>query len=313
MPRVSESHFVIAYDGPALDAHQMDVADLARSLLALSAAFKDAQRAIAPDTPPVNLHATATAAGSFEVGLALIQSGGIVDGVLDLLTGRTATAVVNAAGLAAIVWEAVRIVKQLAGRAILKARHHDEGTVTITLEDGDTITLSPKALAVVASVEFRKDIAEAFAPLAVDGIEHLEIRDQHAPDPVVTVSSTERSYFDPPPMPDSVDVATTTREAVLQVVGVEFDWRKWRFTEGNGSDFYAEIADQNFRSRIQNQELTLGAADLLRVTLRTRQYRDRKGVLRSDHVILDVLEHIDGGRQLAFDYEYDDAPDTPQP
>jgi len=220
--------------------------------------------------------------------------------------------VVNAAGLAAIVWEAVRIIKQLAGRTILKARHKDEGTVTIILEDGDTITLSPKALAVVASVEFRKDIAEAFAPLAVDGIDNLEIRDPHAPAPVVTVSSVERSYFDPPPIPDAVDVATTTRESVLQLVGVEFDWRKWRFTEGDGSGFYAEIADQQFRSSIENQELTLGAADLLRVVMRTRQYRDRKGVLRSDHVIVEVLEHVDGGRQLAFEYEYDDASDSPE-
>src|SRR5690606_9645791 len=115
-------------------------------------------------------------------------------------------------------------------------------------------------------------------------------------------------YFVPPEAgPEELE--TIRRDATLQVVGVEFDWRKWRFTEGAGN-FHADIEDMSFRERVERQEIVLGASDLLKVRLRTRQYRDRNGALKTANAIEKVTQHIPGGRQLAFEFEVDGGGDT---
>lgn len=298
--RVSEEHFTVSYDGPALADHEMDVADLARSLLALSTAFKQAQHTLDGAQPPVSLHAKAVAPGSFEVAMVLVQPG-IVDGILDFLANRPATAVANASALAHVVWNTFGIIRWLAGRRIVSARPSAEpGKLTIETDDGDTLQVTAPDLALVRNVDFRKSVSQVVEPLDREGINSFVVRRETHIE--VRIGEQDRRSFDPPQLPSEEDLDTSTRRTVLQPVGVEFDWRKWRFTEGGGASFTATIADEEFRTKIERQEVTVGANDLLRVSLRTRQYRDRTGSLRAEHIIERVIEHIDGGRQLPLDF-----------
>lgn len=72
---MAHTEFGVAYDGPALADHTMDVRDLAPALLALGDLFVAAGRVVEKDAEPPSLQIRATAGGSFVVDLAL-QAGG---------------------------------------------------------------------------------------------------------------------------------------------------------------------------------------------------------------------------------------------
>ena len=63
--------FVLTYDGEALQAHRMAVADLAPALLALGEIFHEANEASDPNAPRVSLEIRAFDSGSFDVTLSL--------------------------------------------------------------------------------------------------------------------------------------------------------------------------------------------------------------------------------------------------
>lgn len=300
-PRVSEAHFTVSYDGPALAAHEMDVTDLARSLLALSSAIRQAQRLTDPITPAASLHVRATQPGSFEMAMVLIQPG-ILDGALDLLAGRETSAVVNAAELAAMVFGSIRFVKWLKGRGIKSARPAPgPGETVLETEDGDTIVLDDPVLKLARDLEYRKKLSEVLEPLDRDGVDAFKIKRGGKVE--IEVTSSERQNFAPPALPEEEELGVTERQTLVQAVGVEFDWRKWRFTEGGGSPFAAAIDDEAFRERVENQEVQIGPQDLLRVSLTSRQYRDRTGALKAQLSIGRVIEIIDGGRQVPFEFD----------
>ncbi|MCL2465468.1 MAG: hypothetical protein FWF28_10435 [Micrococcales bacterium] len=306
---MSEARFTLAYDGPALDNHEMDVADLAHSLLALSEAMKAAQKAVDPLAPPVTLHLKATEPGSFEAALILLQPG-VIEGLLNLVTGRTATAAVNASALLAMVVAAVKAIKKLAGRAMksASAKKDKPGTVVVETVDGDTFEIDATTLDLLRSMAFRQAISDVLDPLDREGVQAVRIQaERGTAAPVeVEVTAVERVVFLPPQLPEAEDLGAVERPVTLQPIGVEFDWHKWRFSEGVGSTaFHAAVADEVFRGRVERQDLVIGPQDLLRVTLVTKQFRDRSGALKASNVITKVHDVIDGGRQLPLDFDAD--------
>src|SRR4051812_37846083 len=82
--------FDLEYDGPALEAHEMDVRTLAPALLSMSALFQELSRQVYPTDPPLTVNVRATAEGSFLVQLKLIY-----DSAVETLSSDDATATAN--------------------------------------------------------------------------------------------------------------------------------------------------------------------------------------------------------------------------
>jgi hypothetical protein len=295
---VSQSQFRIVFDGPALEAHTMEVRDLASSLLALADTFSEASRVLARDTPPPALNIRATDSGSFDVSLLLVEGREALETLGRVLTGTPATALANMAAFAGIIWQSIGVVKWLRNRRIAKAEPVPEpGLTRITLKDGTALEVPSEVVPLVRSVEFREHLEEFVKPLDTEGIETLRIIDRET---TVTITTDERRLFDAPTAPIEEELDVTRRETWLQVVGIELDFKKWRFTEGE-SKITAPIEDASFRTKIDNHEVVFGKGDLLQVELRTRQYRDRSGAIKAEYGILRVIEHRSGGRMLPLE------------
>lgn len=297
--RVSEERFVVAYRGPAVDDHTMNARDLASAILAMSDAFHQAQHVLTPDTPPAALNVRAFDEGSFEVAMVLVEVAPLLETAMDVLLSRPTQAALTLSGVVGAVWGSVKGLKAIAGRRVRRSEETQPGTTRLTLDDGTVLTIPSDQLSLIRDVEFRKKVVEFVEPVDGHGITEFRVTNTAVS---VSVTAADVPALAPPDLPAEEDLGTDRREALLQLLGVEFDGRKWRFTEG-GAPLTASIEDLEFRGRIERQEITFGRNDLLRVRLRTRQYRDPAGRLRAEHSIEKVLRHIDGGRQLSLELE----------
>lgn len=306
MPRrvISEETFTVAYDGPALADHSIDVRDLAMSVLAVSDAFHRAQAILDPEAEQVSVRVKAHQEGSFEIVMLLVEWG---EGAMDVLLGRPVQSLISLGTLTGGVLGAVKIVQGLRGRRIKRAREIEPGLSEVEVEGGATLEVPSAQLQLVRDIEFRKAISEVAKPLGRDGVDVLKITDRRVH---IEAREDDLAAFAPPTLPAEEDLNVSRRETLLQPVGVEFDGRKWRFTEG-GAALSAGIEDPQFRDQIERGQSAFKASDLLKVRLRSRQFRDRAGFLRLEHTIEAVLDHIDGGRQIPLDGWYEDPEEQP--
>lgn len=300
--RVSEERFVVAYDGPALADHTMSARDLARSVLAMSDAFHEAQRVLGSQAAPATLNIQAFNGGSFEVAMTLVEA---VQSTLDIFNQQVVSGVLNASGIGGLVWGTFALIKRIAGRRVVERSEPEPGLTTLTLEDGTVLTTATQNMALYLDAQFRRRLLEVLEPLRAEGVDSFGVRG--VPEPVA-VTSRDLSSYEITGLPDEQKLSDTTREILVQLLSVEFDGRKWRFTEGD-STISATIEDAEFKGKVERQEVRFGSSDLLRVMLRTRQFRTREGKLRLEHAVTQVLEHISGGQQLSLDLDGRDPAD----
>lgn len=296
---MSEERFVVRYDGPALDEHAMDVRDLAPSLLGLSDAFHRAQQVLTPGADPVNLKIKAFGAGSFEVSMLLTDAVGYFEFAMDALTSRPVHALGGLGVLTTSVFGTFRAVKWLGGRPVRAVTPRSNGMVELVAADGTTLEIPANDSKLLLDLDTREALATIVKPIGHDGVESLKIVDKRRI--IVDIQEEDLPAFRVPEVPSEV-LGTSERDAMLQLLGISFDDRKWRVTEGD-KPFYATIEDPKFVTAIDRQEAIFGKNDLLKVRLKTTQRRTSSGTLKADYLVLKVIEHFDGGRQLPFDLE----------
>jgi hypothetical protein len=289
-------HFQVTYDGLALDAHEMDINDLAPSLLALSDLIKQANKVLNSQT---NASVAVKIKGSFQAGSFGLEVGvhqsaldffnlfnqPLVTGALNLLT-LLGFVGVGGKGL-------LEVLKWLKNRPIQHVEKIDDKTIVLHVKD-DSLPISHPVLQLLVNMEIRKSVEKLLAPLRVQGIStfYTQFKQTQA----ITIDHSELAYFEAPLLPEEVieDFESVT---TLQIVNVAFqESGKWRFTDGAGS-FYAVVKDGLFIERVQNSTENFAKDDLLKVRLRRIQYETETGI-KTDHEILEVLEHRRIGQQL---------------
>jgi hypothetical protein len=155
---MGDDHFRVVYNGPAVEDGEMDVAQLASSLLALGKLIENADAIRTGEAGRVKVRVKSDVKrGSFDVGIAVHWIDGIKDaaiawaltpegaGTLALLgfLGFNVKDVTLAGGKGLI-----QVVRWLKGRRVAKQ---------ITLQDGNT-TLITEALSVISCVVGRLNI-----------------------------------------------------------------------------------------------------------------------------------------------------------
>jgi hypothetical protein len=296
-------HFKVTYDGVALDVHEMDINDLAPSLLALSDLIKQANKVLNTQTNAsvaVKIKG-AFKAGSFGLEVGVHQSAleffnlfnqPLVTGALNLLT-LLGFVGVGGKGL-------LDVLRWLKNRPIQHVEKIDDKTIVLHVKD-ESLPISNQVLQLLVNMEIRKSVEKLLTPLRVQGISHFYTHFQQTQ--VLTITQEELAYFDAPILQEEVieDFESIT---TLQIVNVAFQENgKWRFTDGAGS-FYALVKDALFIERVQDSTENFAKDDLLKVRLRRIQYETDTGI-KTDHEILEVLEHRRVGQQLRL--RLDDA------
>ena len=297
----TSAKFHIIYDGPALKKNEIDIKDLAPSLLALSDAIEEANNILNRGRAKVVLNIKASfKTGSFGVDLSLIQD--ILDNVLKLFKTDDIVAAAALLGILGIsakegVVGLIKVIKWIAGRKISSIQLEKDGKAIINIDD-EKLETEKQTIELLESHKVRKSIEKAIAvPLESDGIDSVTTTDDpENENKFVTVKKEERSYFITPEQEDE-ELEDQIYETHLQLISPVFqEGNKWRFTEGNGP-FHAEIKDKIFVSKVQNSEISFSSGDILIVKIRKRQYLE-KGKIKSEYEVIKILEHRPAAKQI---------------
>ena len=287
-------HFSVTYDGPAVTEHRMPVTDLAPALLYLSEMFVTAHRVIGDGaTRPPSLDVVAHNEGSFDVSLVLDAARSTVD-LLNEPEVTAATVVVTLLSPVVKALEWVRHVRRVGVPANVEPL--EPGTIRVRFSDGTSMECTASAADLVDSMDFRRAAAGALSPLNRDdgGIETVEIRPEQESAEIgsVTLDRGDLHELERPVGDTERVLADSVRTVGLRPLKPSFEaGYKWWVSDGT-SKFWVDMHDLAFLQRVETSSETFSAGDILRCRVRDRQVQDAEGVLRMEHYVLQVIEHL---------------------
>ncbi len=191
----------------------------------------------------------------------------------------------------------IRLVRWLNGRNIDRVEK-DGDEINITIKD-ESINITTNEYRVFVNPEVRKGLKALVAPLDQEGFESVDIQAANAPPQQIT--KAERGAFSRIPLPEE-EISVDRSTAILEVVAPSFrQGLKWRFAQGGGFTFFADIVDERFLADVARHTELFGSGDALRVELEIRTVRTEDG-FGFERKIVRVIEHIPavgrGGGQL---------------
>lgn len=291
---VSKARLTIAYDGDAVRDGSMDVRDLAPALLAMGQLFDAANRTLnGPDAPKITVNVVATAPGSFEIGIDIIQS--LYEQAKLFLNGETVTAAINLkelifAGSAGLIY----LLHVLRGRRPDRVEKLSDDTVRITI-NGQSTDVPMKLLRLYQDLAVRKALEGViYEPLKKEGINEFKVLE--AKRVVGVVDKSEAAYF-VAPEPDGKVLLDDTRKAAFSIVSLAFkEDNKWRLHDGN-SQISAIIEDKDFLYKVDHQQISFTKGDVLVCQVRVTQTQTSGG-LKTEYAVIKVEEHVRSPQQM---------------
>ncbi|WP_275272424.1 hypothetical protein [Limnobacter sp. P1] len=299
---MSEEKLTLVFDGPAVENGEIDVRDLAPALLAIGELIQAANSEINGTRAQMSVKVKATAEGSFEVDLNLIQSLmenakalfdfasihndsiAAANELADLLFKIVGGTVATGGGLLALI-------KFLKGRKPDRIEQRG-GDVHIHIGDNYFVT-NKRTVQIAESVAVREHAKKAVSTLSNDGIDVIKVRRPKTDD--LEITKSEVIYFDYAETEEQL--ADETRTMTLQIISLSFkEDNKWRVTDG-GEPFGATIEDATFLNQIANNEIAFSKGDYLVCVVRERQFRSSKG-LKKERYIIEVKDHKPASKQL---------------
>jgi len=285
--------FNLVYDGPALQGHRMEVRALAPALLAMGDLIERTNALMNGDQAKVavNVHASFRQ-GSFGIDLDLVQS--LWQKVIDFAGNRDVVGVAVLMGLLGLdagdgMNGVVQIIRWLRGRGVTKIEPIKNGNVRFIV-DNESIDVEEKVYMLLQDYKIRKALQGVIAdPMEREGIESVSVADKKATTVLEHIDRKEARYFRAPD-PEEELLQAEEYTATLQVLTLAFqDGNKWRFTEGGGNTYYADILDEEFVQRIRSNE-QFAKDDIIRALVRRTQRLTKDG-LKAEYEVVKVLEH----------------------
>ncbi|WP_457103411.1 hypothetical protein [Mesorhizobium sp. URHB0026] len=280
----------------------MDVRDLAPALLAVGTLFEAANRTLnGPDAPKISVNVVATAPGSFEIVLDVIQS--FYEQARSLLVGNDVAAALNLTSLIFLGGTAggslILVIKKLRGRKPDRIERLSPDTVRLTI-DGESIDIPMQLLRLYQDIAVRKALEGVVSdPLKKEGIQRFKVLEAKKVE--AEISSGEATWF-VAPEPEGTVVLDDTRKAAFSIVSLAFkDDNKWRLHDGN-SQISATIADDDFKRRVDNNEIAFSKGDVLVCEVKVTQTQTASG-LKTEYTVVKVLDHIPAMKQLNLPIE----------
>ncbi len=288
------------YDGPALQSGDMNVRDLASALLAMSDIIEKANRTLVGDETEVSINIHSVERGSFTVELSVIQS--LYKQAIKFFSSNTVNAFINISIVVGGLFKLVKVAKGRLPKRILPL-DSKANEVRIEFEEGDSFVVRKESVELFRDLEIRTKTFEVIKPLEREGVEEFVLEPQKKES--IKVGKEEIIYFIPP-IPGEEQLGENETEQTFSIVSLSFkEDNKWRLSDGVNV-YNVKFLDEDFQRRIQ-RGIGFTKHDLLKVKLRTRQWRNMTG-LKTEYEVLKVIEHIKP-LQLNIPFEPEKGPD----
>lgn len=300
--------FKIGFDGPSVENGEIDVNDLAPSLLALGELFTAANAALNQTRAKSKLNIKATEKGSFVALLSLDVS--FVTDLLDVVSANPDRLTAAKDLLDVLLKTGAAIggpitffaaLRHLGGQRADASEKNDDGTTSITM-NGTTIIVDRRT-AVLLEDGPTREATKKFVKtsLAPDGVRSVgfvhDDADLKGDRSLVLTRDDIAAVSIPEPSEDEKETITQTRVALLKIVSAQFqEGYLWRFTDGQNT-FTASMEDRTFLNQIDSADVQLTKNDTLRCLIEETQELSGNQ-LKTTARILEVKGYIPGARQL---------------
>ena len=289
-------HFIIKFDGPALENHQIDVREFNPAFIALSNLLQVANKVVFPDSSTFRIHVK----GNFKdgtFGVNLITTQIVTDWIIATLTRSPISTISNLNAILEAIgliggsgYGLIGLLKWLRGRKPTSIQISDNQYIFEVIESNFSETFAVDFITgkLYQSRLVRKELALVVKPLERDGI-HLFASGKDGKTSEV-IEKEDMPCFEFAESDVEIISDIITKHILLQIESAVFkDQNKWRFNDGTCS-FFGEIADLEFIQEINNGKERFGKGDVLNVDLRRTQIISEKG-LKTDYQIVCVHEH----------------------
>ena len=294
---MSTGRFHIIFDGPALDAHEMNVRDLAPALLAVSDIYDEINRVAFGSRYKVGINVRA----SFKTGSFLTELAVHAASILELFKDDTVQAaclmmqIFGVPDVPSLVRKGILpFIRWVRRRKITAVVELGNGNVRVEIA-GDAMEIERAVVELYQSSKLRKAFEDLIArPLEKEGIETIGFGDANA-NTFVSIPREEGPSFIADE-PEDEPIGESTRRAHLQIISPCFqEGNKWRFSDGSAS-FHAEIRDKAFLGKVMSGEAAFAKGDILDVEMTEAQTLTAKG-LSTERFIEKVHGHRNPARQ----------------
>lgn len=288
--RPSEPVFRLTYDGPALRDHEIDVADLAASLIAVGQMVKAANRAINGDRLDVRVKVRSTGDGSFWVEL-VVYATSAWGAISDFITGKDVDAVLKLLQVMGLIGTptagALAVIRKIKGRRVRRVERKGD-SVQIEVEDGTTIETEELTSRVVFDPAYRAALERvAVEPLLVDGIDECVLSGDGVDERITREDAP--AFIAPPINEDTILENLTTKVFSIDTLSFKRG-KKWRLSDGHGRSMLVNVEDAAFIGHIDQSEIRFAKGDLLYCDVRETARETAKG-LKAEYSIVRVREH----------------------
>jgi hypothetical protein len=290
---MSTAAFSLTYDGDALKAGQMNVEELAPALLGIGKLFDEANFAVNGREVKLSVQVSARfEKGSFLVNLSVDQ--GFVQHIVGLFADKNLVTVQHLLELLLGSGGLIGLLRALKGKKPITVDKTHSGNVIVRAEDDSTVTVNQTVYNFYENSEIRGAVYPIVKPLERDGIDTLEVRS--AQKKLEQISKADLPALATPVNEEEI-LHDTEFEATLRIVAISFqEDNKWRLSDGKNTYFYA-IEDDEFLKNIDQQSEVFAKDDYLRARIRVIVRRTAEGEIRTDRILVSVLDHIRAPKQ----------------
>lgn len=298
-----QSHFRVVYDGPAVADGEMDVAQLASSLLALGKLIENVD-AIATGEPGrvrVKVQSDLTR-GSFDVGLAISFADHAWQAVTAWAMTPSGAGTISLLGLLGFNVKdgakgVIQAVRWLNGRRVAQRTQLRDGNTTLIADDGEALTVPDQVARLVDDPTVRQPLERFTEPLREDGVEEIRFEAERG-EAAERITQSEAPAFTA--AAGAAPTSTSRFPATYQIKRLYFErGKKWRLSNGSQT-IMAAIEDEAFWRAVEASEVSFSSSDYLVCMVRMDQWLTPAG-LKTEFTIEHVDKHIPAPRQAGFD------------
>jgi hypothetical protein len=298
----------VVFDGEALKDGQIEVRDLAPSLLALADLYGHTNQYLNGEKSNLKIFVKADVKkGSFHVDLHLVQ-GWIESAKQMVITGQLKQVDEVISSIQSIGTNAGGIVVGLLGLwRFFKGKPtptpvaQDKINVTFIGDDNQYLNSTVQTMNIYNIQAIRQDIRGFFGPLMQEGIDELRVGSDSVPTANDTILKSE--VIDALRGRDEEESPNVEKQLQLRLTIEKASFNpnyKWTFSN-NGNRIGAKITDREFNSRIADRSLQFTKGDMIVATVEQASSVDPEtGDMTLKYTVTRVLQYLPSMRQQSF-------------